>query len=325
MTASTPTDVLVTGATGFLGLNLVRLLLEDEGLRVHALCGRRKVSDVLGPLPESCREYNADLADVDAVRALLAEVRPALVAHLAGKVDLSRDNAVAKACVRANISGTLNLLEACRGLGVARLVYLSTVDVYGPGEPPFAEDDPLHPASPYSVTKAAGEMLCRLQGGLMGFDTVVLRLTNAYGPHQPEARLVPSLMAAALAGRDLVLTSGEVRKDFIHARDAARAVAAALTAPGAAGQTINLGSGRGTAIKVLAERIATLTGGASRVVLEQGKGRSGEPEASFVTTDKARDLLGFTPALDLDQGLAQTLAWRRETMAAETGTPSSAS
>jgi len=163
----------------------------------------------------------------------------------------------------SNVIGTFNVLEAARAVGVKRVVFTSSREVYGTARPlPVRESHPLRPRSAYAASKAAGEIYCGL-ATRMGLEAVVLRLSNVYGPLD-HGRVIPLLFRAALAGKPLKIYGATTLIDFVWIDVVVEALIAAGTGP-LIDRPINIGSGRGVTLKELAETVLRLTGSTSPI------------------------------------------------------------
>jgi len=296
--------VAVTGAAGFLGSYLIRRLAAD-GAAVSALDravprGRR------ARVPSSIRWHEADLEDRAALTRLMRQLKPQVVFHLAGRVDLSRDAATAETCMRDNAVGTANLLWSLEAGWAETVVFTSTTDVYGHNPAPYREAQPVDPPSPYAVSKVAAEQLCRLFHRTAGIPAVILRLATVYGPGQARERLIPAAVAAALTGAALPVTSGEQRRNFLYVDDAVEGIVRAAS-PQALGETINLGGRDVVSLREVLETIQALTGTGWQPAYGALPRRANEPDAADCSTQKAEQLLGWSAATSLEQGLRATI------------------
>ena len=184
-----PPRSLVTGATGFIGANLVRRLLRDGG-EVHALAFHRDHTWRIDEIRNSARVHTGDLRDRDACRRLIEEIRPAWVFHCAVFGAYSWQTAVEQ-MVQTNMLGTIHLLEACRDLGVASFVNTGSSSEYGYKDHAPAESEPVEPNSEYAVTKAAATMYCRWLAGSSDMVVTTLRLYSVYGAWEDPGQIDP--------------------------------------------------------------------------------------------------------------------------------------
>jgi len=209
-----------------------------------------------------------------------------------------------------NLDGTLRVLEAARRGGVRRVVYAASSSAYGNSEElPKVETMTAEPLSPYALQKFTGELYCRLYTSLYGLETVALRYFNIFGPRQDPkseyAAVIPRFICAALAGEGAtIFGDGEQTRDFIFVQDAVRANLLAADAERASGAVINIATGRRISLNALWRAIREITG-----VTAPGRhapARVGDVRDSVADLGRARELLGFEPAVELREGLRRT-------------------
>lgn len=301
--------VLVTGGAGFIGSHVVDALLAagHEALVLDDLStGRREHLDPRAALTV------ADIRD-PGLEALLRDLRPRAVIHLAAQADARRAALDPALDAGVNLMGGLNLLAAARAAGVARLVFASTAAVYGePRRLPVTEDDGCRPLSGYGISKLAFEQYLRLAAEAGGPEAVVLRLANVYGPRQDphgEAGVVAIFAARLLAGRaGEVFGDGLQARDFVYVGDCARACLLALE-PAAAGGTFNVAGGGLLTVLELHRRLGRLAG--AELEPRHAAARPGEIRAICLDAARIRTALGWSPEIGLDEGLARTVDWFR--------------
>jgi dTDP-glucose 4,6-dehydratase len=308
-------NVLVTGGLGFIGSNLVRLLLAERpgwrivnlDLQTYAANPRNLAGIEEGP---RYRLVRGDIADRARVRSLFQEERFGAVVHCAAETHVDRSLEGGAAFLRTNVDGTLVLLEAAREFG-ARHLQMSTDEVYGtlaPGDPPFSELTPLSPRSPYSASKAAADHLALAFHHTHGTDVVVTRCSNNFGPYQHPEKLIPLMITGALCGRPLpVYGDGRQRRDWIHVEDHCRGVLAALER-GRGGEVYNFGGDSERENLEVVRRVIALTGADPGLVTYVAD-RPGHDRRYSVTFDKAERELGWRPARDFETGLGATVQW----------------
>jgi nucleoside-diphosphate-sugar epimerase len=214
---------------------------------------------------------------------------------------------------RVNVEGTLCVLIAARDAGVKRVMYAGSSSAYGDSpELPKREEHPNDPLSPYAVAKLAGEYYCRLFTQLYGLETVVLRYFNVFGARQnPEsqyAAVIPRFIMALL-NNDLlpVFGDGEQSRDFTHVDNVVHGNLLAMTAPGVAGQVLNLANGSRTSLLQLIAYLEALTGRQARIDFLPA--RPGDVRHSQADVTRAQQLLKFTPQVDVKEGLRRTLMY----------------
>jgi UDP-glucose 4-epimerase len=303
--------ILVTGGAGFIGSHVVDAYV-STGHEVAVL------DDLSTGLRENlnpkARFHQMDLRD-PALPELVKRENPEVVNHHAAQmsVKLSVEDPLFDASV--NITGTLSLLESCRQAGVRKVIYSSSGGtVYGePRRLPLDEGHQLAPISPYGVSKLAGEYYLNTYASSWGMECVILRYGNVYGPRQRphgEAGVVAIFCLDLLAGRAPVIHwDGEQEKDYVYVEDCVRANVAGL-APGVSG-VFNIGAGVGTSVNELYRHIAGFLD-ASEVKPVPGPRRTGDVRKIYLDTSRARDRLGWEPAVSLMEGLRRTAEFFRK-------------
>jgi dTDP-glucose 4,6-dehydratase len=312
--------VLVTGACGFIGSHLVERL-HREGARVTAFIRYTSRGDVglLRFAPPEVRGgidlVAGDLRDADAVREACRGQE--IVFHLGALIAIPYSYVHPREVVETNILGTLNVLEGARAHQVRRVVNTSTSEVYGTAQRvPIDEDHPRAAQSPYAATKTGADQLARAYHRSFGTPVATLRPFNTYGPRQSDRAVIPTIIAQALAGEVVKLGSLKPTRDLTFVADTVEGFLRCATAPKAVGEEINLGTGSEIAIGDLAKRIITLVGRPVRIVHEKSRVRPAASEVERLISDhaKAKRLLGWKPAVGLDRGLRETIAFVEKNM-----------
>jgi UDP-glucose 4-epimerase len=307
---------LVTGAAGFIGSTLAERLLAS-GLSVVGLdCftdyyGRDEKELHLVALRASpaFELVEASLADADLPK-LLDGV--SYVFHLAAQAGVRKSwGRDFRVYTENNVDATQQLLEACVGRDIERFVYASSSSVYGDHVVlPMREEVPLHPVSPYGVTKLAAEHLCQLYHVNHGVPTVSLRYFTVYGPRQrPDMAFRRFLRAAARNEPIPQYGDGRQTRDFTYVTDVVGATWAAATR-GRPGHVYNIGGGSRIELLDVFELIRRTTGRALRI--ERLAAQPGDMRDTYADSGKARNDLGFAPAVTLDQGLRAEYDWMIE-------------
>ncbi len=298
--------ILVTGGAGFIGSHVVDRFIRDG----HAVA----VVDNLSSGRRANVHRDATLHVCDIRSARLADVvvghRPQAVVHVAAQAAVARSVIDPVFDASVNLLGTLTLLEACRRAGVARVVYTSTGGAaYGETDVlPTPEDHPTRATSPYGVSKVTAERYLEVWTGLTGGRAISLRLANVYGPRQSphgEAGVVAIFTHRLLHGEPCIVNGdGEQTRDYVYVEDVAEAVALALARDEVVG-VFNVATGTETSVNELYRRLSRLAGVDRAPV--HGPSRPGEQRRSVLDASRAKAVLGWSPAITLDEGLARTL------------------
>ncbi len=310
--------VLVTGAGGFIGSHLAERLVQ-EGAAVRALTHYNAL-DSRGWLDHSSAVGEmeivaGDITDSDHVRRIIADQE--IVFHLAALIAIPYSYLAPTSYVQVNVGGTLNVVQAARDLGVERVVHTSTSEVYGTArEVPISESHPLQGQSPYSASKIGADKIA--EAFHLSFDgpLATVRPFNTSGPRQSARAVIPTIITQCLVGDTVKLGSLSPTRDLNFVTNTVDGYLLAATAPAAVGQTVNLGSGREISIGDLAELIAQIVGKEVKIQSEEQRVRPGGSEVERLLADNAhaKKILGWTPAVSLEDGLAATVEWVRDNL-----------
>ena len=312
--------VLVTGADGFIGSHLVEALVR-EGCDVRAFVyynsfGSEGWLDSLTPdVRNSFEVFAGDVRDPNGVRTATRDC--ATVLHLAALIGIPYSYHSPDAYVDTNVKGTLNIVQAARDLGVARVVQTSTSEVYGTAQSvPISETHPLQAQSPYAATKISADQIALSFQRSFGTPVTVLRPFNTYGPRQSARAVIPTIATQIAGGaRTIRLGSLHPTRDFSFVADTVSGFIAAAGADEALGEVVNIGSGFEISIGDTARLIAEVMGADIEIETEEARTRpsNSEVERLFADADKARRLLGWEPAYagleGFRRGLEATIDW----------------
>ena len=311
-------SAFVTGGYGLLGSGLVRALLERD---VEVTLLRRdntpRSALVLEGLEERANVVAGDVTDAATVERALGEYEVDTVFHLAAQTIVGTANRSPVPTWESNIRGTWTVLDACRRLELERVVVAASDKAYGAhDELPYQEDFALQPRFPYDVSKAATDMIARSYFHTYGVPTATTRFANLYGGGDTNrSRLVPEAVDAALAGRSPVIRSdGTPERDFLYVDDAVEAylaIAAALDEGGARGEAFNAGGGRPHPVREVVDLICRVAGTDVEPDIRGQGTPHGEIDRQYVDTTKLREMTGWAPAVDLEEGLRRTVEWYR--------------
>lgn len=246
-------NVLITGASGFIGAHLCRALVQ-QGHRVVGISRRRPEA-----VPADAIRKQVDLGNAKAVAALMRDEKPEVIYHLASHVAGSRDRTLVRPTFEANLASTVYLMDAAAERGCRRFILTGSLE-----EP---EQVQAAPSSPYAAAKAAATAYARMFHALYDFPAVIARLFMVYGPDQKDQRkLVPYVINALLAGQSPRMSSGTRLVDWIYVADVVEGLMKLAAADGVEGATIDLGTGQLESVRFVVERIAEFMGVSASLV-----------------------------------------------------------
>ena len=302
--------ILVTGGAGFIGSHLVAKLAEQGNyVRVLDNLSTGKLSNIDALLKDGLVDFvKGDIRDLSAVKAAVSGVD--VVFHLAAQISVPLSILNPKLNHEVNAVGTSNLLNASKCDGVGRFVFVSSCAVYGePVYLPIDEAHPTNPISPYAESKLISEQECLRRSREHEIESVIVRFFNVYGPKQglnDYSGVIVKFIEKI--NQELPLTifgDGQQTRDFVFVQDIADALLLASQNDDVNGQIFNIGTGKATTIKSLAETLLQLTN--SKVKLQFVPERSGDIKHSYANISKASELLGYKPEFSLTEGLKALL------------------
>lgn len=308
--------VLVTGAGGFIGSHLTERLAA-AGAKTRAMVHYRGDGS-LGWLERSAAQeaietVAGDVRDQESVRAAMEGVD--IVFHLAALIAIPYSYQAPASYIRTNVEGTLHVLQAAREARVERVVHTSTSEVYGSAQyVPIDESHPLRAQSPYAASKLAADHLAESFVHSFNLPVVIIRPFNTFGPRQSARAVIPTIVAQCLSGEAVRLGHVHPRRDFNYVANTVEAFVKAAVCPDAVGRTINIGSGSDVSIAEVARLIGELAGRTLAIERDPDRLRPEASEVDRLVADaaRARDVLGWVPAVPLEEGLRMTIAWVRE-------------
>lgn len=313
---------LITGGCGFIGRALITELLKQEDHQVRVLdnlsTGTR--ADLAGVADfreiRDGKDWSArlsllegDILDRSAVDLALQGAD--VVVHLAANTGVPQSVEDPMTDCQTNVIGVVNMLEGCRAAGTSRMVFASSGAPLGVQTPPLHEEMAPHPASPYGASKLAGEGYCSAYYHCFGVETVVLRFGNVYGEGSAhKGSVVAKFIKEAMAGERLeIYGDGTQTRDFIHISDLVAAIQKAAEVPGIGGETFQIATAYETTVAEMTEKLlaAMEAEGMARPDTFFGPTRDGDVQRNFSDTSKARERLGWTPAVTMEDGLRRTV------------------
>ncbi len=310
MTSLNGNKVLITGATGFIGANLVRMALK-EGSEVYIITRKEsdkwRINDVLTYIVE----YNADLQDYDKLKCIISRIKPEIIYHTAtyGGRPNQKD---AVRIMQTNLIGTINLITACKKYGFDLFVNTGSSSEYGIKEKTMQEEDLLEPVNDYGVSKSAVTQYCQAIAKNEDLPIVTLRLFSPYGSYEESVRLIPSVILSCLRRKKPKISSPNFVRDFVYIQDVLDAYAKLSEVRPLSGEIFNIGSGKQCTVGDVANKIIELSGYDIEFDTGMPQGWPNEPKKWEADISKANDILGWKPKYDLENGLTETIRWFRK-------------
>jgi dTDP-glucose 4,6-dehydratase len=306
--------ILVTGGAGFIGSSFVRYILrnypDDSVANFDKLTYAGNLANLADVADDPRYSFlRGDICDEAAAEQVIGSVDA--IVNFAAETHVDRSIQHAGAFVDTDIKGLYVLLEAARKRGIERFVHVSTDEVYGSIEQgSFRETDPLNPSSPYSASKAGGELMAKSFERTFGYKIAITRGSNTYGPYQYPEKVVPLFITNALDDIELPLYGDGMNvRDWLYVEDHCSGIDAVLR-KGAPGEAYNIGADQERTNLELTKRILKLTGKGESLI-KHVTDRPGHDRRYSVDSAKAR-ALGWAPQVTFEEGLARTVAWYRE-------------
>ena len=308
--------LLVTGGAGFIGSNFVRMALTDkfpdfnvEHLTVLDLLTYAGDEENLVPVASDKRYkfVKGDIRDLELAKKLMQDSDQ--VVHFAAESHVDRSIEGGSEFVSTNVMGTQVLLDAAKSSKIKRFVHVSTDEVYGSiSEGSWPEDHPLLPNSPYSASKAGSDLLVRAYNRTHKLDTVITRCSNNYGQYQFPEKVMPLFITNIIEGKKVPLYGNGLNvRDWLHVDDHCRGIALALT-KGRAGEVYNIGGGTELTNVELTHKILKAMG-VGEEFIQPVEDRKGHDLRYSVDISKINKDLGYSPQVNFEEGLEQTISW----------------
>ncbi|PRS81808.1 MULTISPECIES: dTDP-glucose 4,6-dehydratase [unclassified Bacillus (in: firmicutes)] len=305
---------LITGGAGFIGLNFVKLLLQETDVRLTVFdkltyASHPEEMDELLKLSHF-RFIQGDITLQHELDQAFDEVYDAII-HFAAESHVDRSIESAEPFIQTNVLGTYRMLEAVLKGKAKKLIHISTDEVYGDLElddPAFTELTPLSPNNPYSASKASSDLLVKSYIHTHQLPAMITRCSNNYGPYQHEEKLIPTIIRKAINGEKIpIYGDGQQIRDWLYVEDHARAVKRVLE-NGTAGQVYNIGGGNEKTNLDLTKTILTQLGiSHDRIAFVQD--RKGHDRRYAIDASKLKRELGWTQETSFEVGIEKTINW----------------
>lgn len=311
-------NIIVTGGAGFIGSNFIFLELkkhpEDRIICVDALTYAGNVKTLSSVMEKSnFKFYKADICDKETIDRIFETEKPDIVVNFAAESHVDRSIADPQIFLRTNIIGTSILMDACRKYGIKRYHQVSTDEVYGdlPLDRPdmfFTEETPLHTSSPYSSSKAAADLLVNAYHRTYGLPVTISRCSNNYGPYQFPEKLIPLMIANALADKKLpVYGEGKNVRDWLYVEDHCKAIDLIIR-EGTVGEVYNIG-GHNEMTNIDIVKIILKTLDKPESLIEHVTDRKGHDMRYAIDPAKIHKELGWLPETMFKDGIIKTIDW----------------
>lgn len=312
--------VFITGAGGFIGSHLTDALLDhDAEVKAFVRYNSRNDWGLLELLPPEklarVEVISGDMRDADAVRHATEDTD--VIFHLGSLIAIPYSYLHPRETIETNILATLNMLTAAKENKVERFIHTSTSEVYGTARyVPIDEKHPLQGQSPYSASKIGADKIAESFYCAFGVPVTTVRPFNTYGPRQSSRAVIPTIITQALTQERIHLGSLHPTRDFTFVRDLVEGFISAAASEKMIGEVINFGSNYEIPIGDLARKIIELTGRDVEITSESSRLRPEKSEVERLWCDntRAKELLGWSPTVSLDEGLTMTIAWIRENL-----------
>lgn len=307
---------LITGGAGFIGLNFVKLLLQDADVRLTVFdkltyASHPEEMDELLKLSHF-RFIQGDITLQHELDQAFDEVYDAII-HFAAESHVDRSIESAEPFIQTNVLGTYRMLEAVLKGKAKKLIHISTDEVYGnlePDDPAFTEQTPLSPNNPYSASKASSDLLVKSYIHTHQLPAMITRCSNNYGPYQHEEKLIPTIIRKAVNGENIpIYGDGQQIRDWLYVEDHARAVKQVLE-NGTAGQVYNIGGGNEKTNLDLTKTILSQLG-ISHDQIAFIQDRKGHDRRYAIDASKLKGELGWTQETSFEEGIEKTINWYR--------------
>ena len=307
---------LITGGHGLIGHNVVaRLQARDEDVVVvdtHTTYGIVPQSEVDYLMKERLAKlqphtwYPNSTTEADAMERIIPEEKPSVIIHMASFPRQKVVNANPRYGSEVMMTGLINLLESAKNNGVERFVYISSSMVYGDFEDQVLEDDDCRPIGQYGIMKLAGEQLVKDYARKTGMEYIIIRPSAVYGPLDVEDRVVAKFMLAAMRGETLNVNGAGETLDFTYVDDAADGIVAAATRITSKNNTYNITKSHSVSLLQAAQMVVDIVGKGS---IEVRNKDADFPSRGALNIDKARQILGYNPKVDVEEGFQAYYQW----------------
>lgn len=300
-------NILITGAAGFVGSNLLRRLVHT-GADLHIITRESSNLWRIRDIITNVKKYNTDLTNYDEVKTVLHDITPDIIYHLATYGGSPRQDKF-RQIIESNFFGTVNLINACKETGFDLFVNTGSSSEYGIKLSSMIENDVPEPRNNYGISKIASTMYCQSVAFTEKLPVVTLRLFSPYGDYEDPVRLIPSVILSCLRGKNPEISSRDFVRDYIYIDDVIDVYERISDSDTIPGHIFNVGSGKQHSVGEIVDTIISITG--NHVTPELGLPQRWLNEPKFWQADisKITKILNWTPKYDLTSGLTKSVKW----------------
>jgi len=303
--------VLVTGASGFVGANLVRRLLKD-GHETHLLLRPAHQSWRVREIASDADIHEADMEDKEAVRRVAAAAKPDWVFHLAAYGAYPKQTGLQR-MLATNLAGCAALVDVCAEMGTESFIHAGSSSEYGFKDHAVAEEEILEPNSHYAITKASATHYCQWAARVRNLNAVTVRLYSIYGPLEEPSRLIPTLILHGLRGTLPALASPRIARDFVYVDDAVQAMLQVAAKPSIPrGAIYNICSGVQSTLADVVAVARKLMGISAQPVWSTMPDRKWDTDQWVGSPGRAEREIGWRAQINFEEGLKRTIGWFEE-------------
>lgn len=311
MTTKMKSRIFVTGANGFVGANIIRMLLENN-YEVHILLRTKKTEWRITEIEDKVTIHKGDITNYNTLKKILEDIQPEYIIHLAAHGAYHYQTDLEK-IINVNIKGTKNLLEASKEIPYKCFINTGSSSEYGFKNKPMKENDSCDPVSYYAATKLAATKLCKIFAKTNAKPIVTLRLFSVFGPFEEPTRFIPTIMNALLKNETIKLTPGKQRRDFIYVEDICEAYKKTLhLGKSLQGIVCNLGTGDEYTNDEIVKKLFLVANKKTKIQKGTYEKRSWDTTHWVADLSQTKKLLKWKPITSIDEGLQKTYLWYQQ-------------
>lgn len=304
--------ILITGATGFVGANLLRQLIDSKNdihIIIRSTSNLWRINDIVNKV----NTHICDLTNRESVEKLVLKIKPQIIFHLAvyGGYQFQKESFK---IINTNLLGTINLLNACCKIGFECFINTGSSSEYGIKNKPMSENDLLEPINDYGIAKAAATLYCQALGRRKNLPIFTLRLFSPYGYYEGPTRLIPYLIISCLRNKELKIFKPDAVRDFVFIEDVIRSyfIIVEKRENLLPGDIFNIGSGKQYTVEEIFRIIKKLTNIQKGPLLKETKNEEHNiPKIWKANIEKSKKYLNWTPEYFIENGLKKTIKWFR--------------